>query len=969
MVGVTAINDDIIKSPEDTRDYRGVVLDNNMKVLLISDPTTDKSAAALNVNIGHMADPWELPGLAHFCEHMLFLGTKKFPDEAEYKRFLSQHGGAANASTGSSNTRYYFYVAPDHLHGALDRFGQFFIAPLFTESATEREVNAVNKENDKNIANDGRIIGRMEKTLVDQKHEYSKFGTGNKESLHETPLKSGINVRDELIKFHENWYSSNIMTLAVLGKEDLDTLQNIVIDIFGNVEDKNIEAQQWQNSPLTDEQFRKITYVVPVKDVRSLRLTWSIPDLRPHYKTDPAGYLTHLFRDKGPGSLYSHLKAERLVNSISSSRSRPGNGFSFFKICLNLAEEGVDKIFDIITVVFQFLEMIKKKEPEKWIFDECKELAEMNFRYKDKELPQSLVCSQSRKLLDYPIEETLIAGYEFSEWKPDLIKMIIDLLEPHNLQVIAVSQKYVDKCTQTEKWYGVKYKTEIIDEEMINTWVGCGLNEKLSLPLKNELITTDFDLIQRNQEFLNHPMIIEQTDLGRLWYRQDEEFLLPKSCITIEIKSPICYNDPHMANLNHMFVSLLEDSLKEFTHAAIIAGLHYGIYNTKNGIVVMLEGFSQKQSCLLEKILAKMKSLEIDENRFEILKDNYVRSLKNFKVEQPSIQAGYFLSALLSEKSWLQSEKLEVVNLLTVESVQAFIPQFLSSLHIECLVYGNTTETKARQLYKTVLDALTTPATISLTDDQLRCYREVKLDPGQYLHKTTNKTHKSSCLINYYQCGERDSRKNMLLQLLVQVMKQPCFYQLRTVEQLGYIVSCTVSSKSGAGIQAVLFKVQSDRHPDYLDERVEAFIEGVKDMIESMEKEEFEKHVEALAVRRLEKPKMLSMRRGKMWDEISAGLYNFDRDIVEVEELRKISKEDLLEFYQDNIAVGWNRKKLSCEVLSTMEGGPAEVKEDENGAPESTVRCMSEVKPNLGFYPLPGSYLPLQSLTKLKSEM
>ena len=43
-------------------------------MLLVSDPSTDKAAAAMDVHIGHMSDPPNLPGLAHFCEHMLFLG-------------------------------------------------------------------------------------------------------------------------------------------------------------------------------------------------------------------------------------------------------------------------------------------------------------------------------------------------------------------------------------------------------------------------------------------------------------------------------------------------------------------------------------------------------------------------------------------------------------------------------------------------------------------------------------------------------------------------------------------------------------------------------------------------------------------------------------------------------------------------------------------------------------------------------
>lgn len=44
------------------------------------------------ISLGHMCDPEELPGLAHFCEHMLFLGTKKYPVENEYQRFLNEHG-------------------------------------------------------------------------------------------------------------------------------------------------------------------------------------------------------------------------------------------------------------------------------------------------------------------------------------------------------------------------------------------------------------------------------------------------------------------------------------------------------------------------------------------------------------------------------------------------------------------------------------------------------------------------------------------------------------------------------------------------------------------------------------------------------------------------------------------------------------------------------------------------------------
>lgn len=110
----------------------------------------------------------------------MFLGTEKYPDETEYSKFLSQHGGSSNAYTAGDHTNYYFDVTPKNLEGALDRFSQFFIAPLFTESATDREVNAVNSEHEKNLPSDSWRLRQLESSLSDPEHDYYKFGTGSK---------------------------------------------------------------------------------------------------------------------------------------------------------------------------------------------------------------------------------------------------------------------------------------------------------------------------------------------------------------------------------------------------------------------------------------------------------------------------------------------------------------------------------------------------------------------------------------------------------------------------------------------------------------------------------------------------------------------------------------------------------------------------------------------------------------------
>jgi hypothetical protein len=91
----------VIRPPLDKRQYETYTLPNGLKVLLCSDPTSTAAAVGMNVHVGACSDPVEIPGLAHFCEHMLFLGTEKYPDEDSFAKFLSANGGINNAFTDS----------------------------------------------------------------------------------------------------------------------------------------------------------------------------------------------------------------------------------------------------------------------------------------------------------------------------------------------------------------------------------------------------------------------------------------------------------------------------------------------------------------------------------------------------------------------------------------------------------------------------------------------------------------------------------------------------------------------------------------------------------------------------------------------------------------------------------------------------------------------------------------------------
>lgn len=210
-----------MKQPEtDKRTYKHFTLDNGLVCLLVSDPETDRASAAMDVHVGSFHEP--LPGLSHFLEHVLFLGTKKYPQENDFSQHLSNHGGHSNAYTSSTNTNYYFEVAAEHLESSLDRFAQFFIEPLFSASGVDREMNAVDSEYKKNLTADSRRIHALLQSVGDSEHPYSRFHIGNLETL------SVDGVLDKLKEHYENTYSANLMRLVVLAKESVDVLEPIV---------------------------------------------------------------------------------------------------------------------------------------------------------------------------------------------------------------------------------------------------------------------------------------------------------------------------------------------------------------------------------------------------------------------------------------------------------------------------------------------------------------------------------------------------------------------------------------------------------------------------------------------------------------------------------------------------------------------------------------------------------------------
>lgn len=263
---------------------------------------------------------------------LLFMGTKKYPVENEYNQYLQAHSGTSNAYTSTTSTNYHFEVSakpsndeepsatnPSPLLGALDRFAQFFVEPLFLENTLDRELRAVDSENKKNLQSDTWRLHQLDKSLSNPKHPYCHFSTGNVETLKTIPESRGLNIRDKFIEFYEKHYSANRMKLCVLGREPLDALQAWVSEFFSVIKNQDLQPNRWPHEvPFTQEQLGTICWAKPVMDSRELSLSFPFLDEDLLFETQPSRYLSHLIGHEGPGSIMAYIKSKGWANGLSA---------------------------------------------------------------------------------------------------------------------------------------------------------------------------------------------------------------------------------------------------------------------------------------------------------------------------------------------------------------------------------------------------------------------------------------------------------------------------------------------------------------------------------------------------------------------------------------------------------------------------------------------------------------------------
>lgn len=844
-----------VKSQNDEYEYRLLTLANQMQVLLISDPDAPKAAASLSVNVGSGDNPPNREGLAHFLEHMLFLGTDKYPNAAEYEEFVTEHGGNRNAYTSFQETNYFFDINAPHLPEALDRFAQFFIAPKFNAQYVDREKNAVQAEYQMGLKSDGRRGLDVLQEVMNPEHPYSQFSVGSLETLAD---RDDATVREDLLKFYAKHYSANAMRLAVFGAQSLDELEALVRPMFEKVPNRNFEHTAVEEPMFVADNLPLLVQVKPLATRRQLEVFFPIGDYRENYPENPLSFLGNLLGHEGEGSLLSQLKAEGLAEQLGAGPALGWRGGALFSVSVALTEKGVANYQRVLQLLFSYTDMLRREGPARWLYEEQSQLAQLQFRYREPSSPIRYVSRLSSGMHEYAGRDVLRGPYMMERYDEALLSGLLDYLRRDNV-VVMLDDASVATDTVSDK-YQVSYSSKPLAIEPLQVEPGDPALAALHLPAPNEFIAEDVSLVPLPDTVRQTPELVLDTQRQKIWLMPDVQFRVPKGFTYINFMTPALGQTPGQSAMASLYAALLNDRVNEFAYPARLAGLGFGFGKSGAGITLRMSGYNDKQFVLLERLLDDIREPDFSPQRFDNIRKDMIRSLKNTVAKRPSSQLMDDLGEALGHGKFGEEALIQVLEEAGLETLNAYIAAFWQGASAQSLVYGNYERAVADRL-AAVIDAVLPEGEAA----EIPKRALVKIEANETMQYAVNIPHDDSVVAWYLQGAGKSWEDRAATALTAQIMTSGFFQQLRTEQQLGYVVSAFSWNK--LEVPGLVMLVQSPvADAPAVANAMSVFINAVD---AELDEAQFERHKVALISDITKPDKNLGERAAYYWRSIA----------------------------------------------------------------------------------------------------
>ncbi|GMH83013.1 hypothetical protein TrST_g610 [Triparma strigata] len=975
----TAVNPvllDLVSVPPSLRNSIAAYSLPGCTVTCISLPSTRSQSVSLSVPTGSTSQPLTLRGLPHFCEHMLFLGTKKYPNSLE--SYLSQITGSSNAYTEPEFTTYYMSSVPDF--NAVDRLLHFLIDPTFTLDSVSKEVNAVSSEHTKNLQSDVFRISELQKLRLNPNHPASNFFTGNTTTL----LYNGQEyLRDNL----EAWYGETYISpdrskssvvyisplpLKQMSKDVLEALKTLP-PISSPPSSCNFPSDRV--SPFQDPVIgqSKILKISPVTDVSQLSLSFPIPygdaSVKERYTVEkPLDYVSFVLGHEGAGSLAKKLKDMNWVTNLAVGTSDEISDYCSLDVNVDLTAEGMKNYKKIIPIIFSYVNMMKSRPIPDHCINESVIMGDLGWYYFTVTSPENYATSLSNSMLKYCFKPELGLvgdmrmgvrsgeglgeglrdglGFAGNENVRELVKDAMQYVSVDNVRVDLLTkdvEKESSGAWQYEEIYGTKYTTEDITSAMKKEWRDAKI-DGVNYPEVNGFIPSKASL-----KFVNEgaderkvglsPEKVDAGDGGAIWYKPDLKFKKPKSLTALLIRNKNLHRTSKGVALSNIYENAIQRKFNEFLYDANLAGKSFTVLLSSKGLSITVGGWDGELLKFWESCLVKLKDFKITEEEFKSSRDEILKNSKQFDYAQPYSLASYYTGLIfdkVEDRKDVYSVRSEIGKV-GFDDFRKFGEGIWEGEPV-MLTQGNfdydLRDEPGRKYYDVFNRVFSerggggekyVQPVVNVIKDEVRI--KVKNPNPQNFNAATNLV---------MQAKNVDTRSNLMMEIACAVLGERFYEELRTVKQLGYVVN--LGCKALGDGRGVVFTVMSGEYGSpALEKAIEEFLNSSGDILSKVGDAEFKRVVQGLGERKSESDKRLGQEFMRNWAEIVSQKLTFDRRENEVKILPSIKKDEVVNVWKEMVESGEGR------VWASIVPSNGKIKESVNDVIEGSVFGKMEI--------------------------
>lgn len=730
--------------------YTGYVLANGVKCVVAQDSNAKVPAAAMSIRAGQLNDPAELPGLAHFCEHMLFMGTEKYPKEDEYDSYISKSGGNNNAWTADTATTYYFSVSDGALNGALERFVEFFVSPLFNESAVAREVKAVHSEDEKNHNVDYWRMHEITRSLLNPKHPKSRYGCGNLTTLWDEPKANGVDLLAGLRQYYSSHYLAEEACIAVCSshppEEVLQVIEPALLRMKAGARG-SFHFLEDGESFFRDDVRGCWFNVRTIRKARNISIAWAVRSPLALWKSMPGAYISHILGHECDTSVLGVLKKRDLATGMFAGARREDDDFEVFSVTIALTKCGFSRLEEVIALVYHYIGESIENGVDRRVYEGMKAEQQLSFESSEVRSVADQCTAMATTANETGLTHCWIGGEVALEDDLEATAAYIRQLVPSNAVVFlqwgslpceASTEVEAEKAIHDgeddgdddeessegdaedegdalfetlppfaqvrancqSRFHKAQYAHCAVPADCLSRWTAAlsGTHPaELALPAANPFLPTDFTVFPScsstpvEEEFRSpHGVTYVRKDAGH-----HNTF---KCAVHWNPLSPVAYSSPLHRLYTRVMHGILEDALTELSYYGELAALSNRLSMNPGGVGVYMEGPHQNLHTFLSSVLQRVLDRTVLQSSAEKYATYYevsIRALQSMTSQQPYQLAFDRWSKLSRTVLYTFDDILPVASSATYEGYKRFIDDYIrEGVLFECFVAGNMPSSK-----------------------------------------------------------------------------------------------------------------------------------------------------------------------------------------------------------------------------------------------------------------------------------